>query len=356
MSADRRILVTGAGGFIGGRVVEALLQTPELGTVVPTVRRWSTLARIGRSPVEAVGCDLLEPEQVARAVEGMDSVVHCAVGGRRATVEGTRNLLEAALAAGVRRVVHTSTIDVYGRATGRVTEEHPFEITEREYGDSKIEAEELVREFVDRGLEVVILRPTIVYGPFSDTWTVAFADRLRERAWLLPAEACQGTCNLVHVDDVVRAMLLALDAPGASGRAYNVNGPDAVTWQEYVEGLNRALGYPPLEPPPPAPARLRSKLTQPVRSVVKAAYFQFEKPVQALYKKSPAARAVIKKVQTTLQRVPSPAEYDLYGREVHFPTERAEAELGYRPAVTAQEGINASAQWLLHEGDYRRAG
>ena len=353
MSSDRRILVTGAGGFIGGRVVEALLQMPERGVVVPSVRRWSTLARIGRYPVEAVQCDLLEPEQVAQAVAGVDAVIHCAVGGRRATVEGTRNLLEAALAAGVRRVVHTSTIDVYGRATGTVSEEHPFQITDREYGDSKIEAEEICSEFVARGLEVVILRPTIVYGPFSDTWTVAFADRLRERAWLLPAEACQGTCNLVHVDDVVRAMLLAVDAPNAPGRAYNVNGPDGVTWQAYVEGLNEALGYPALEPPPAAPARLRSKLTQPVRSVVKAAYFQFEKPVQAVYKKSRAARAVIKKVQTTLQRVPSPAEYDLYGRDVHFPTDRARDELGYRPAVTARSGIQASAQWLLHEGDYR---
>lgn len=356
MSAERRILVTGAGGFIGGRVVEALLQTPELGTVVPAVRRWSTLARIGRSPIEAVGCDLLQPEQVAFALRGVDAVIHCAVGGREATVEGTRNLLEAALTAGVRRVVHTSTIDVYGRATGTVTEEHPLEVTNREYGDSKIEAEEVALEFVKRGLEVVILRPTIVYGPFSDTWTVAFADRLWERAWLLPAEACQGTCNLVHVDDVVRAMLLAVDAEGASGRAYNVNGPDTVTWQEYVEGLNEALGYPPIEPPPPAPARLRSKLTQPVRSVVKAAYFQFEKPVQTLYKKSRPARMLIKGVQTALQKVPSPAEYDLYGRVVHFPTARAEAELGYRPAVPAREGIETSAQWLLHEGDYRRAG
>lgn len=120
-----RVLVTGAGGFIGGRVVEALFQTPGL-EPVPSLRRWSTAARIGRLPLDPVQCDLLAPDQVRAAVDGVEAVVHCAVGDRAATVQGTRNLLEAALEAGVRRVVHLSTIDVYGRAEGTVTEASPL--------------------------------------------------------------------------------------------------------------------------------------------------------------------------------------------------------------------------------------
>lgn len=349
MSEARKILVTGAGGFIGGRTVEALLQHPEFGTVVPSIRRWSTMARIGRYPVDPVACDLLEPDQIRRALEGIDAVIHCAVGGREATVTGTQNLLDAALAAGVRRVVHVSTIDVYGRATGEVDESTPFEVTGRAYGDSKIEAEERCLAAVEKGLDVVIIRPTIVYGPFSDTWTVAFAGRLWSRGWLLPSEACQGTCNLVHVDDLVRAMLLAVDADVRPGSAYNINGPDSVTWQAYVEGLNAALGLPPLESPPEQRARLRSTLTQPVRNLIKAAYNQFEDQVGTLYKRSQLARGFIKSVQTRLQRVPSPAEYDLYGRQVRFSSDRASAELGYRALVTSESGIAQSAAWLLHE-------
>jgi nucleoside-diphosphate-sugar epimerase len=349
VSESRRILVTGAGGFIGGRTVEALLQCPELGQVVPSLRRWSTMARIGRYPVEPVQCDLMDRDQLKTALNGIDSVIHCAVGGRDATVEGTRNLLNAALEAGVRRVVHVSTIDVYGRAEGEVDEETPHELTGRAYGDSKIEAEKVCLEAVGRGLEVVIIRPTIVYGPFSDTWTVAFADRLWSRGWKLPASACSGTCNLVYVDDLVRALLLAVDADVAPGRSFNINGPAPLTWQAYVEALNEELGLPPLDLPPEQSARLKSRLTQPVRTVVKAAYRQFEGQVGALYKRSRAARKVIKGVQTRLQRVPSPAEYDLYGRQVLFTSRRAETELGYRPEVGPAEGIGSSAVWLLGE-------
>ena len=355
MTSDRKIVVTGAGGFIGGRVVEALVQHPELGQVVPTVRRWGSLARIGRYPIEAVYCDVLEPRSLSSAVSGADAIVHCAVGSRAATVEGTRNVLTAALTAGVRRVVHVSTIDVYGRAEGTVTEDRPFERTGREYGDSKIEAEEACQEFARNGLDIVILRPTIVYGPFSDLWTVQFAERLESANWTLPAAACQGTCNLVYVDDLVRAILLAIDADVVSGSAYNINGPDRITWQAYVEGLNAGLGLPPLAPPAENRARLKTRFVEPFRQVVKRGYTAFEEPVQWVYKRSRPARAFIKSVQGLLRSVPAPAEYDLYGRILDVRTERAEAELGYTPIVPAKDGIDRSVAWLKHEGSFGRA-
>lgn len=350
--AGRRILVTGAGGFIGGRVVEALAQLPGI-EVVPALRRSSTAARIGRYPVNPVACDLLDPIQVAEAIRGVEAVVHCAVGGRDATVVGTSNLLEAACAAGVRRVVHLSTVDVYGRAEGRVPETATPALTGRAYGDAKIEAEEACRAWMAKGLEVVILRPTIVHGPFSDSWTLEFGARLAGGSWQLPAEACKGTCNLVYVDDLVRAILLAIDAPGAEGRAFNVNGPDRPTWQAYVEALNEALGRPPLSPPPARASRLRTAVVEPFRRVVKVTFNRFQGPVLALYKRSRVARALMKGVERGLRSVPSPAEYDLYGRAVDFPTDEAERVLGYRPRVGLEEGVGLSAAWLIHEGVVR---
>jgi nucleoside-diphosphate-sugar epimerase len=353
MSDERsKVLVTGAGGFIGGRVTEALFQLDRF-EVVAGLRRWSTAVRIGRYPIDPIQCDLLDPDQLRRAVEGIDRIVHCAAGNRRVTVEGTRNLLAAAKEAGVRRVVHLSTIDVYGRAEGIVTEETPYERTGREYGDSKIEAEEVCRAFAGEGLEVVILRPTIVYGPFSDSWTIQFAERLAQGAWLLPKEACQGTCNLVYVDDLVRAIVLALEASGVSGSAFNVNGPERPTWQAYVEALNGALGLPELAPPPPDSARRKTRFVEPVRKAVKAAFYRFEKPVVALYQRSRVARAFMKWTQSTLRKVPSPAEYDLYGRTVDVSGKRAEDGLGYRPQFGMKRGVELSAEWLLHEGVVR---
>lgn len=224
--------------------------------------------------------------------------------------------------------------------------------TDREYGDSKIEAEELCREFVEKRLEVVILRPTIVYGPFSDLWTVEFAERFRAGTWLLPPEACQGRCNLVYVDDLVRCILLALKTEGIAGRAFNVNGGDDLTWQEYFERLNEALGLPPLPSPGAARSRVSSSLIAPVRALVKATYRRFEATILSVYRRSRIARRLMKRVEQTLRSVPSGSEFDLYGRRVHFPTDLAEQVLGYRPRIDVARGVHLSALWMRHEGGW----
>jgi nucleoside-diphosphate-sugar epimerase len=349
MAGERTVLVTGAGGFIGGRMVEVLQQDSRF-AVRAAVRRWSTAARIGRLPLDPVQLDLLDPAWLRGGLAGVDAVVHCAVGDRRATVEGTRNLLAAAREVGVRRVVHLSTVDVYGRAEGTVTEAHPWERTNRAYGDAKIEAEETCLDHARLGHEVVILRPTIVYGPFSESWTIEFALRFEQGDWRLPREGCQGSCNLVYVDDVVRAALLALDAPGTSGEAFNVNGPDRVTWQEYFDALNRALGFPPLHSPGSTGAHALAAAVAPVRAAVKATYKALEEPILALYKRSKPARVMMKWAERTLRTVPSPAEFDLYGRAARFPSDKARDRLGYRPAVAMDRGIALSVAWLRHEG------
>src|ERR1043166_1234625 len=119
LSSARPILVPGAGGFIGGRVVEmlqGLLGIP----VRASVRRWTSAARIGRLPVEIVLCDIADADQVRRAMDGVRGVVHCAYGDPAVFVEGTRTVLQAALEAGVDRVVHLSTMEVYGDVEGVV--------------------------------------------------------------------------------------------------------------------------------------------------------------------------------------------------------------------------------------------
>ena len=95
MPADRVILVTGGGGFVGSRFSEIMFLTrfarPRVG-----VRNWAGAARAARFPLDIVLCDVLDRRQVAEAMKGVSVVVHCAVGGRQVIVDGTRNVLEAA--------------------------------------------------------------------------------------------------------------------------------------------------------------------------------------------------------------------------------------------------------------------
>lgn len=349
MAPDGRILVTGAGGFIGGRVVEVLHHLGR-GPVRAGIRRWSSAARIGRFPVEIAQCDLTEPAQIGRALDGVDAVVHCAKGSPEVNVEGTRKLLEAAHKAGVRRMVHLSTIDVYGPVTGEVDESSPLRPTGSPYGDGKIAAERACREAGERGLEVAILRPTLVYGPFSESWTIEWAERLQSPPWMFAADDCGGTCNLVYVDDLVGAVLHALERPGAAGEAFNVNGPERPSWQAYFEALNAALGLPPLRSQSATTSHASAQVMRPVRATAKFLLARFDEPIMALYRRSDLAKRLMKGAEGVIRKAPTPAELGMLRREVSFATRKAQERLGWRPAFPMTDGIAQSAAWLRHHG------
>lgn len=348
MSDDVRVLVTGAGGFIGGRIVEVLHGT---GSLRPKagLRRWANGARIGRLPVEMVVCDVMDPGQVERAMEGVDGVIHCARGSREVTVAGTRNVLAAGLEAGVRRVIHLSTCDVYGDVEGEVGEDRPLRRTGQAYGDAKIEAEEVCREFGERGLPVTVLRPTLVYGPFSGSWTIEFGQRIAG-GWMLPDAYGTGTCNLLYVDDLVTASLACLAEPDAAGEAYNVNGPDLLTWNEYLRALAAALGREDVEARSEVRARLAASLMMPVRKSAKLLLEYFEDPIMAVYQRSDLARSAMKALEHRVRMTPTTGEFDMYRKDVHYSSDRVRRQTGWKPVVGLEEGVRLSAGWLRHHG------
>lgn len=350
-----RVLVTGASGFIGGWIAEALFLGGS-SDVRAGVRRWTGAARIARFPLEIVPCDIMDKAQTAEAMAGVTAVVHCAYNGaREVIVEGTRNLLEAALRGGVSRFVYLSTAEVYGGAQGVIDETHPCGEAKSAYARAKLEAEGVCRAFGARGLPVTILRPSIVYGPFGGSWTVDLAKRLQSGRWGTFAAAEHGLCNLVYVGDLVTATRLALHHEGAVGEVFNVNGPDKLTWNAYFSAFNDALGLPPLASVSARRSRMDTALKDRVRAVSSALLARYGDPLMRLYMEVGAARRVMKWTKEALFTSPSGAELDgLYSRNAYYTAAKAQRVLGYTPQVELARGLRYSVLWLEHQGYLKR--
>jgi len=232
----QRVLVFGAAGFIGQRIVTALAAS-EWATPIAGVRQQS--AGFSASGIEQIQVDATSETSLLSALADADAVVNC-IAGEAATITANAAALAAALSllAKPLRCVQLSSMAVYGSALGRIDESAPLPGDLDDYGAAKAEAERLLAPVADR----VMLRPGIVYGPASLQWSGLLGDLLLTRRLGNLGTAGEGCCNLVHVDDVANAVLLALRVPGASGRAYNLGIEAPPTWNGYFEQYGQALG------------------------------------------------------------------------------------------------------------------
>jgi len=353
--SNHKILVTGAGGFVGSRIVEAVYRL-EFGTVRAGIHRWASAARYARFPVESVLCDLSDPVQLHDACQGVTAVVHCAHGGTHdSIVSGTRHLLEASRQAGVKRFVFLSSAEVYGKdASGEVDEEHPCRPLPGSYGDWKREAEEVVAAYQRQGLPTTVLRPAIIYGPFSSSWTMRVADRLQSGAWGTFEEFGEGICNLVYVDDLVRFILRTIEDDGAVGMTFNVVGPERPTWNEYFRQFNLALGLPPLKTIGKAQATRKARSRDRLGRFTGYFVARFKDQLMPIYLRGGTAGRLMKSVKSRLTTTATSAELEgLYSRKATLVTTRAEAAIAFQPSVSMSEGLRRTRDWLAFNGYVR---
>ncbi len=252
------ILVTGATGFVGGAVVKRLLADDESQRVVVAVRR------NGRQWPEQVLPHMtgdLEPStDWSVPLEGVASVVHCAarvhvmndteidplMAFRKANVEGTLNLARQAAAVGVKRFLFISSVKVNGEATlsGQSFTADDIPAPLDPYGISKMEAEQGLRLLAeDSGMEVVIIRPPLVYGPGVKANFAALM-RVVQRGWPLPLGSVHNQRSLVALDNLVDFIVTCIPHPQAANQTFLVSDGQDLSTTELVRGMARAAGVP----------------------------------------------------------------------------------------------------------------
>lgn len=233
-----RTLILGASGHIG----RSLLPKLNNSGFEPFVA--SRKVRDPTSP-PALVVDVRNGDSIRSALQRVrPAFIVNAVAGDPATIaDGARHVVDAAIAEGCPRIIHLSTMSVYGRFVGKATEETPFDPGLGWYAAAKCEAEVQMQRYVRAGGSVVILRPGCVYGPGSELWVGRVGRWLRSRRLGDLGVSGDGWSNLVHVDDVCRAIIWSLSVPVVDGKAcaYNLAAPDSPRWNDYFIQLARLI-------------------------------------------------------------------------------------------------------------------
>jgi nucleoside-diphosphate-sugar epimerase len=326
--AGKRIVITGATGLLGSHLAEQLLARGE--RIRALVRPSSDTRWLQQSGVELIEADLNQSATLPAALEGADLVYHCAarVGEwgpwrifRESILETTTNLLAACRQAGVGRLVHVSSVAVYGHPRHRPGQLFREDEPQGQnlwwwdhYCRAKILAEEAVRRYSGAW---TMVRPSWIFGPRDRNALPRVLAALQARRVSIIGKG-DNLLNIVYAGDVAEGTIRAAEHPGAVGRAYNLTSEGAITQRGFLDALTAALRLPPI---------------------------RYRFPLWLAFAGGFLSELIGKAIR--LRRPPHFTRYAmaLISRPTCFSIDRARQELGWEPRVHPLEGLRRTLDW-----------
>jgi nucleoside-diphosphate-sugar epimerase len=326
--AGKLSVITGATGLLGSHIAEQLVAQGE--RVRALVRATSDVAFLRQLGVELIFCDIRNRASLPPAIAGADVLYHAAarVGDwgswpafREEVVDTTRNVMEACREVGVGRVLHVSSVAVYGRPRmppGGVREDHPLERRPglwEHYCRAKVEAEGLVRRHVP---QAAIVRPTWLFGPRDRNGLPRLIHALRG-GWVSLVGPGDNLLNILHVADVAAGAIRAAQSSRAAGQVYHLCSEGEITQRQFLDTLTDHLELP--------------RVTRQV-------------PWRLAHWSGFAGEALAR--LRRWNRAPYVTRYSvgLVSRPVEYRIDKASQELGWRAEQPIREGLITTLKWL----------
>jgi len=321
-----RILVTGANGFVGATLCRKLVEKKY--KVRGLVRKTSDLSLLEGVEIERFVGALDDLSSLEKAAEDVELVYHAASAVtdwgtlkffRKVIVEGTQNMLEASIRAGVKRFVYVSTAAVHSFVGAQdMTEKSPRLPTPFPYCQTKREAEAIVSDYHQfKGLETVIVRPGDIYGP-GDRVSLLKMAKMLEAGRMAYVGGGKKLGAFTYVENLVDGLILAGEKKKAPGETYIITDGIKMTWCEYFEKLTTALDIP----------KPRFSV-HPVIAYIAAVKLEFFYRLFHIQSRPLITRYLITHLR----------------KDFHFSIEKAKRELGYEPRVHVDEAIGRTAEW-----------
>ena len=324
-------LVTGGTGFIGSRLALDCAARGEAVRILAKINNANEQSghdELEKAGVEIQNGDVCNAADAEKAMDGVKTLYHLAAAQheanvdddyfRRINVEGTRTVLDAAVKAEVDRVVHGSTIGVYGMADeGPVHDRTPL-FPDNIYGQTKLEGEHLARSYGDR-LKLAIVRISETFGP-GDYRLLKLFKGIKSKKFFMVGKG-DNLHHPVYIDDLIEGLRRAATEEDAIGETVVIAGPRAVTTREMVDGISQALDT------------AGPKITVPLPALMGAAMV-----IEGMCK--PAG------IQPPLHR----RRMNFFVKSFQFSGDGAREKLGFEPKITFAEGARRTAEWYHDTG------
>lgn len=317
------VLILGATGYIGSTLA-AELRLKDI--VVLTASRGPIKGQAGHRQV-----DTLRVESLLEAMHGVDTIINCVAGDAVAISEGARCVVEAASRSGIKKIIHMSSMAVYGFDHAMMNEQTPLMGAGNWYAEAKIKAESEMALFAKHG-EVIIFRIGCVAGGGSVQWVQRIGDLLHARRIGDLGSMGDGWSNLVALQDVCQAVVQAVYRPHAPGKLdiFNLSAPDSPRWNSYLVDFAQLIGAAP-------PERISSRMLK-FDAYLRAPAVMIYRKVQKILRFLPTwNEAVIPPSLITLFRSAGRLETDYIGANLSI------AWTGY------EETVRQGAVWYVNE-------
>ena len=345
-----RVVVVGAGGFVGGWIAEELSSRRGV-EIVACVRKWASAVRVARRGIDIRQFDLESGGERARDVlSRADVVINATMPSPSREPDLAAGLYEACADANVRKLVHVSSAAVYGEKVGEV-DESVSPAPNDDYSRGKALTEERLLAGRAKGWPTshhFAPQVSFRWSIFRRIGPVRYAQRITRGRWLTLGPLGEGYCNLIHARDVAKSAFAAAVASTQNRTTIcNINSPEKVTWNQYIERFGEALGVEHRITPNTAMFR-----TAAVAADLLRAGAQWE-IVRAFYRKSKplgTARTAMTSAQTLTKLYPSSSELQLLRRKVHYVSEHAEQTIGFSCCVKTKDGLEQTAKWCAVHG------
>jgi len=383
MFKGKKILVVGASGFIGSRLIERLCFEHGDSEVYALVKDFSKISRIAIfSNLRIINANVLNDQELINATKNIDIAFYCVYGNSGSTAhqrivntKGLENVLKACLRNEVKRIVYLSTVSVYGNRRAAVIDETaPVRNDGSVYASSKIEAERIAHKYVSNfKLPIVIIQPTMVYGPYSPNWTIKYIDRLKNNQLYL-IDGGGGLCNPVYIDNLIDAMFLCAFKDNILGKTYIISDNSALTWRNFYNYYMEIVGVNEI---PDFNSEFLIKLKRKkmdlffnlrgiMRSILKSKDLRRElnnyelifrtkefiklafpknTPINFKQMHSLSENLDSRQLNSILADIPDIAQIKSYGIKTTFSISKAKKELGYNPRISIVEGMQKVKEW-----------